>query len=468
MPVAAGEVIVALPEPAATGERFIPVTRFALIDRLTRPHSWPDTQVANDARRFFRYLDFWRRQRYAAQLLSLEQDYEPFNPDSDLLITRKIGPADRLVMQKRLVKNMATLLEQANFERIDVKQVQLILTRDSHYGLDLFVDLDAFEEILIYYRGATNTRHSRRSLRKLFLHKEEFDVPIYQRLFILFKLKPEADRVREVMEREKCTEKEALRQVRRLRGRLPAAVKPENVYLKLFKNIPRTDIEMVFPNTKVRFRIRDKIKLGVTAGGGTVAGIVGTVTKLMAATNPVGLAVAVAGFGGLLFRQIMSFFQQHQRYMVVMAQNLYFHSMADNHGVMTLLADRAVAEDVKEEILLYSVLAKESVKKADFNEVKVAIEQYLINAFGAEVHFDLHDALERLERDGLISETPDGALVAMPPAEAAKRIDQLWDSYLDELPDPKPGEGFEYDDDAPLPTTPGVTPTPDSTPTPAA
>ncbi|MGD9830828.1 MAG: DUF3754 domain-containing protein, partial [Hyphomicrobiaceae bacterium] len=134
MPVAAGEVIVALPEPAATGERFIPVTRFALIDRLTRPHSWPDTQVANDARRFFRYLDFWRRQRYAAQLLSLEQDYEPFNPDSDLLITRKIGPADRLVMQKRLVKNMATLLEQANFERIDVKQVQLILTRDSHYG----------------------------------------------------------------------------------------------------------------------------------------------------------------------------------------------------------------------------------------------------------------------------------------------------------------------------------------------
>ncbi len=64
-------------------ERFIPVTRFALLDRLTSPTAWPAGQ-AREARRFFRYLDHWRRQQYNAQLNELEETYEPFSPDSDL------------------------------------------------------------------------------------------------------------------------------------------------------------------------------------------------------------------------------------------------------------------------------------------------------------------------------------------------------------------------------------------------
>ena len=45
-------------------ETFIPVTRFALMDRLTAPQAWPNS-IATDARRFFQYLDYWRHQRYA-------------------------------------------------------------------------------------------------------------------------------------------------------------------------------------------------------------------------------------------------------------------------------------------------------------------------------------------------------------------------------------------------------------------
>ena len=58
------------------------------------------------------------------------------------------------------------LLEQANYTRIDPSDVKLILTTDSHYGLDLEVDMEAFDELLIYYRGATKRRMSRRDARK--------------------------------------------------------------------------------------------------------------------------------------------------------------------------------------------------------------------------------------------------------------------------------------------------------------
>ena len=66
------------------------------------------------------------------------------------------------------------------------------------------------------------------------------------------------------------------------------------------------------------------------------------------------LVMALAGLGGVAVRQASAFINQRNRYMVVMARNLYFHSMADNRGVMTLLADRAAEEDIKEEMLLYA------------------------------------------------------------------------------------------------------------------
>ena len=58
------------------------------------------------------------------------------------------------------MQDVTRLLEQANYRRIDPSDINLIMTRETHYGLDLQVDLSAFEEILIYYRGATSTRES--------------------------------------------------------------------------------------------------------------------------------------------------------------------------------------------------------------------------------------------------------------------------------------------------------------------
>ena len=100
-------VTVAVADPhseAATGtrrEKFLPVTRHALMDRLTAASLWPNGDAVQ-ARRFLRYLDYWRRHSYAVKLLELEQTYEPFSPDSDLLKTRSFSPEERAIMQKRL------------------------------------------------------------------------------------------------------------------------------------------------------------------------------------------------------------------------------------------------------------------------------------------------------------------------------------------------------------------------------
>jgi hypothetical protein len=428
-------------------EKFLPVTRHALLDRLTLPALWPKGDHAQ-ARRFLRYLDYWRRHSYSAKLLDLEQLYEPFSPDTDLLQTRSFSPQERRAMQKRLVAHMADLLTQGNFSRIAPEEFHIILTKDSHYGLDLQVDTDAFEELLIFYRGAATITEKHRDVRKAYMGWREVQVPVFQRLFILFKLKPFGERVQELVRDSggKLDQRKAEAIVRKQRKMLPDTVTSDHVYIKLFKNMPRSDVEMAFPNTKVRFRPLDKIKFGVTAGSGFGVGVVSTLGKLALLSNPYTLAMTVAGLGGIAVRQASNFIAQRNRYMVVLAKNLYFHSMADNRGVMTLLADRAADEDIKEEMLLYTAIANERLNARDLETIDRGIEGYLANAFGIDVNFDVTDALERLRKEGIVTVLEDGTLQTMPPQDAALHIDKLWDACLDHLPDiTTTGEGTEIE-----------------------
>ena len=428
------------PEESEARETFLPVTRAALTDRLTRPQAWPAGD-AKAARRFFKYLTYWRQQQHNAAAVALDQTYELFNPDSDMLMTRQFTDTERYAMQKRVAARIRRLLTQANYRRLDPDEIELVLTQESHYGLDFHLDLEAFEELEVYFRGASSRKDQRRTMRKFF-RKEEFDVPIFQRLCILFKLKSVEQRVEEVMRAQKIDRTKATKIVKKLRRLVPEGVSHQNIYLKLFKNMPRSDVEMIFPNTRIKFRLMDKIKLGAMSSCAVGFGLITSAGKrALLASNPIGAIGAVAGVGGAAFRQLMSFFNTRQKYMVVMAQNLYFHALADNRGVIMTLADRAADEDVKEEMLLYSVLAKETVRRDDLPAVDKAIEQYLHKSFGINVDFDLEDALGRLLKDGVATEQLDGVIRVLRPSAASDHIDAKWDSFLDDLPDY--GEDYE-------------------------
>jgi len=247
------------------------------------------------------------------------------------------------------------------------------------------------------------------------------------------------------MHERRVKRRQAERLVRRRRGRLPATVASDCIYIKLFKNMPRGGVEMIFPDTELRLRLFDKVMLAAIAGAGLLIGVFGATGKLAAMSNPYVLLGAIGGLGGIALRQAANLLNARARYMVARAQNLYFHAMADNRGVMTLLAERAAEEDVKEEMLLYTWIANLPPFKArDLETIDQGIEGYLKTAFGIDVDFDISDAFARLKQEGIITELEDGTLKTLPPAEAALHIDKLWDACLDQLPDiTTTGEGEE-------------------------
>ncbi len=434
-------------------EKFIPISRLALMHRLADEEK-RTREVSNhdSCKDFFRYLSVWRHQTYQQLLANLKHCYLPFSPDRDTKRIMQYSDKQLHGLKTDLITQINKLLTQANYEAIGKDELEALLQANSAHGLELKVDLSEFDEVLIFARGREVETIEKRVADNLYLFKRKFEVPVYKRLFLLLKMKGVDQRIREIMDSEGVSEKKARKINNKQRRGLPDDPQGDFVYLRLFKNIPQEDMEMMFPNTQIKLRLFDKVKLGVTAGGGTVAGIAGAASKIAAAVasaNPIGLAAALLGIVGVIFRQIMSVFATRTKYMMQLAQRLFFHSLANNRGVLTLLVDRAEEEDIKEEMLLYFFLLRHPMPASDLREegeLDVFIEEFLTREFGVIVDFDLEDALGRLNKDHLLMATPDNIIHAVPPKEACAVLERKWRALLADDREEEP-EDLEYEEE---------------------
>ncbi len=218
--------------------------------------------------------------------------------------------------------------------------------------------------------------------------------------------------------------------------------------IKLFQDVPRADLEMLFPNARVRMRTIDKLLIGVPA---VVSGIIMVVTKLVAALLPVLLLLAfwfglrrepvelsqgqlvtlgagLAALGGFLVRQFGKFKNRKIQFMKSLSDNLYFRNLDNDAGVFNHLLDAAEEEEVKEAVLAYHFLrTAEGALTAD--ELDRRIEDWFSRRWEAEFDFEVADGVRKLRRLRLIDDT-EGGLSAVALEEAARRLDETWDDLF--------------------------------------
>ena len=413
-------------------DRFIPVSRKALMQALAAPELWPGFDPA-EVRTCFRYLAHWRHLAYADLGQELTETYLPFNPDRDIAETA-IAPGSSDDRHKlAFIEAVRQMLERANYDEIPRQRLQAVLDEENPYGLELDVNLAEFEDIVIFVRGESTEQVEPDFLNRI-RGKKAITLDVFQRVFLLIKLKPIETRVKEIVVAERVSEAKARRQALKLRKMLPPDVDDQHIFVKMFKEMLRPDLEIIFPNTRIKLGSRDKMTIGASAGGGIGMGVISTVTKIVAATlSPIGAALAILGLAGAASQQVAQVVHKRARYMLKVTRNLYFQNISNNQGALALLTERAEEEDIKEELLLYALLAKTSVQHQELGEAKAAIEQFLADEFKVEVEFDTEDALSRLLATGVVVEHADGMLVAMSPKTAATHIDEMWDVYLDKI-----------------------------------
>jgi hypothetical protein len=174
-------------------------------------------------------------------------------------------------------------------------------------------------------------------------------------------------------------------------------------------------------------RLFDKIKLGVMGGGGSVGGIMATITKFSAAIDPISALLAIGTLLGVIWRQIAKIFSQRAKYSAILTKNLYFYSLDNNMGALTYLIDAAEAEECKEAVLAYFFLLIDGETSRE--ELDKRIETYIQNQYSLPMDFEINDGLEKLQKSGLLSQYS-AVIQAIPLADANERLKQDWSTLL--------------------------------------
>ena len=412
---------------------FIPVSRSDLIEGLLSPDRWATSEERALASDVLMKIGSLRQHRSAVMLNQLSDLYDPFNPDDETVNPAEASEAERLETRRIFNTQLKDLVASANYHELHEHELEEILDKATPDGVHVEVDFKEYDVMLIFYRGAYDAPRTKRDYRRLFLKKTQYNVPTFLRLFLAIKFKPAEIRIQELMKDYGLDEERARKKLKKMRRVLPPACSTDHIYLKIFKTIPRYDVEMLFPNIKVKMKYRDKLQLGGSALVGTAAWAVGTAAKLAVAValSPMLLIGAlVTGVGGIMYAQVRNIFITRDKYRMQLAQSLYFQNLANNQGALALIVDDAEEEDVKEEALLYTHLLRTPAHSTQLDNLRNVINDFLNEKFGVDISFDIRDALDRLRAQGLVQDSPAGALRAMPLRDASRYLHERWCNAL--------------------------------------
>ncbi len=422
----------------ADREHFIPIRVADLDDFLCveagpsndRPLS-PDEQAL--VRRFTRSVALHIHAVYQGELRQLKDSYAAFDPDADPKPLQPLSPVDRQKVIARLFDTFVHLMKRANYIHMTRAEVEEVMQGASDWGVDMDVEWEAFERIEVFYRGKGISRRYRRSWQKLF-RREEVAVPTFQRVAIILKQQPHP--------------------------RLGDQADTASVFLKLFKDIPQMDIEMLLPGTRIKMPGLERLKLGgsvfSTIGyvvwkltSVSVAAVTGALTTLSVGSLFV-LFSPIALILGYCYKTWYSFQVSKQTYSLKLTQSLYYQNLDNNGGVLYRLLDDAEEQEAREMMLSYFFLWRYAGDRGwTPEELDAYIEMEIERRLHLAVDFEIEDALQKLERAKIV-EVADGRYRALPIEAALERLDVVWERYTrNDLP--LPGPPGEMEDSAATP-----------------
>ncbi|MDM7860399.1 TMEM143 family protein [Alteromonas sp. ASW11-36] len=361
---------------------------------------------------------------YHQKLESLKDHYAPFDPDKVTRNLRSVTPEDKIASQKAFAKEFAELLDSANFEQITDADLQDALTEESLFKVRLEVSFSDFAEVVFYRRGESKKTEVLRSFWGL--RKKPLTFTNYDRVAVYITFKDEA--------------------YFKAQSKTPFGFTPGSTIVKLFQNVPKADLEMLFPNSEVRMRPIDKVVIGSSAA---IGGVVVLVTKLGASIlllaslfafwlglkdeavevttqHLITLGIGLGVFGSFIFKEWSKFKNRKIKFMKALSDNLYFKNLDNNSGVFHTLIDAAEEEDCKEAILAYTFLLQAPSEGLTDEKIDQQIEQWFKDKYDCELDFDVADALDKLVRMELVHYTGTH-YTPRPINEAVKVLDEYWD-----------------------------------------
>lgn len=429
---------VPLEDTQQRAEHFIPFLRDDLITmcleegRLAEPD-------AGDFRAVCARLVDYLHCRFLRDIDAMKRHYAPFDPDrATRLRDRRAESLAR--SEEELTRIFKHLAERANYFPVTHAVIEESFEKETLIKLRTEVDLEDFERVHCFARGDVFKTVERRRFFRTRSHR----VDILERVLLFLKYKDDE-------------------YFKRTGKKQRPEIQPGKIYLYFYKDVPKWDLELLFPNVRVGMRLKDKLMLAIPALGGGVgvllkvlpqvviiAGAILFVFGARSVAENLGVSADTAGhimpvltallgvsmaLGGLAFKQWTSYQKKRIAFLRDVSEQLFFRNLATNRAVFHRIIDSAEEEEGKEMMLVLYHLFKERENPFTRPDLDHAIEVWMQDHLDATVDFDIDGALGNLKEvrgtlpDGralaLLAEDEDGRLHVPSPRDARALLDTL-------------------------------------------
>nr|GMC46216.1 Chromosome partition protein like [Ipomoea batatas] len=212
----------------------------------------------------------------------------------------------------------------------------------------------------------------------------------------------------------------------------PKTKSERGIYVKHFKNIPMADMEIVLPEKKnPSLTPMDWVKFLASAVVGLVA-VVGSV-ELPKADLWVMFAIlsTVIGYIAKTYftssQPIYRFQQNMATYQNLITQSMYDKQLDSGRGTLLHLCDDVIQQEVKEVIISFFILMEQG--KATLQDLDLRCEELIKEEFGVSCNFDVDDAVQKLEKLGIITRDTIGRYFCV----GLKRANEIIGTTTEEL-----------------------------------
>ena len=340
---------------ASERDRFIPVRKADILDALIG-HGRLRGGAAEQFRRLARLLGAIYHYEYFDRLETLRNDYFYFNPD--LPHDMAVDPAVLARAHDEMVATLVGVLQEADF--VEVSPDDLARSHRERHALKVEIAIPP----RIIARSASSAAgiigRRPRSAEWFGLRRREVEIDVYDHLVLMVMVKPEGE----------------IASARLRRHLAKSRLRPGTILIKYFRDIARSDLNMLFPDVRVVLSLFDKLFLGLPG----IAGGIPLLLKLLPAVSVLFAVIAaylgvsgtvheddtrqalaavsaLVALGGYLTRQWLKYQRQSLKYQKEISDNVYFRNINNNAGALDYIVGAAEEQECKEAFLAYYFLA---------------------------------------------------------------------------------------------------------------
>ncbi|MDJ0600623.1 MAG: TMEM143 family protein [Crocosphaera sp.] len=434
-------------------ESFIPFRRTDIINLCLEDGKLQGEEVEL-FQEFCEILTAFFHFRFHTTLESIKDNYTVFNPNSDVKTLQEPSLQQYETMEHEVIKGFEYILERANYIQLSDDIVQQSLQEKSLINLKTDVDFDDFDQFYCYYRGDINETIT---LEKFKFFKQEKIIDILERVVLLIKFKGKGYFQAKAKKDKKYQDLNFI---------------PGKMYLYFYKNIPKLDIDLLFPNIQTSMTWKDKLLFGVPAIGAAIPLILRAVPNILLIIVAILLLLKADSvvqsievdkekvrdimpilvatlsltmtLGGFAVKQYTKYKSKEIKFQKEVSDTLFFKNLANNSSVFQALVDIAEEEECKEIILVYYHLLTNKEKLTP-EMLDHKIEQWMIEKLGINIDFDIHGPLNNLEKlrgkivyednnedeikeVSLLSYDQQGNINILPLEKSKMILDYVWDN----------------------------------------